>query len=201
MKKVWISALGIALLLSIYFNMNQYSKGKTYEVYIGSQVANRISLIVHKSFESQKTLNTILDKERITKDEAHQLYMNFNGIVGELQELKFLNTDLDKTQINRNDFLKENTEIGNYFMVKYRKMKKDDTEVNEITQDQIHDYNKVLKLVDRYLNIASDTITGIDVKGKNPTYNINRTYLFTSGEWAAFLKEIHDHTHSMDSPF
>lgn len=200
MKKVWISALGMALLLSIYFNMNQYSKGKTYEEYIGSQVANRISLIVHKSFESQKTLNTILDKERITKDEAQQLYLNFNKIVGELQELKFLNTDLDKIQINRNDFLKENTEIGNHFMIKYRKMKKDDTEVNEITQDQIDDYNKVLQLVDRYLDIASDTITGIDVKGKNPTYN-NRTYVFTSGEWTTFLKKIHDHTHSMDSPF
>ncbi|KGX83403.1 hypothetical protein [Pontibacillus marinus] len=201
MKKVWMSALGIALLLSIYFNMNQYSKGKTYEEYIGAQVANRISLIVHNSFESQKTINTILDKERITKGQAHQLYLNFNGIVGELQELKFLNTDLDKIQINRNDFLKENTEIGNHFMVKYRKMKKDDTEVNEITQGQIDDYNKVLQLVDRYLYIASDTITGIDENGRNPTYNVNRTYVFTSGEWAIYLKKIHDHTHSMDSPF
>lgn len=201
MRKIILIVLFICLLVSITFNVITISKKHSYEEYLGNQVSNRVAVIVDSCFENKAMLNTIIENQSITKVESHQLFLNFGTLVRELQELKLLNMYLDEVKLEHYKFLKIISENGDHFMVQYRKMENEHIEKKEINPEQLDSYRKVLALMNRYTDIAASTITGIGEKGRNQVYNHNRAYVFTSSEWAQFIKELHDETHTEYSPF
>lgn len=201
MKKILLIVLFICLLVSIAFNVIIISNKNSYDDYLGNQVANRVAVIVDSSFENKALLNTIIENKSITKTESHQLYLNFGTLVRELQELKSLNMYLDEVDLEYYKFLESISENGNHFMVQYRSMEKEHINNKKINKEHLDSYKKVLDLMNRYTNIAESTITGIGEKGRNQAYNLNREYVFTSGEWAQFIKELHDETLIESSTF
>ncbi|KGX83206.1 hypothetical protein [Pontibacillus marinus] len=201
MKKILLIVLFICLLVSITFNVIIVSNKNSYDDYLGNQVANRVAVIVDSSFENKAILNKIIKNKSINKIESHQLYLNFGTSVRELQELKSLNMYLDEVDLENYKFLKIINENGDHFMVQYRSMEKEHINNKVINKEDLDSYRKVLDLMNRYTDIAESTITGIGEKGRNQAYNQNREYVFTSGEWAQFIKELHDKTHTESSPF